>query len=250
MCYNVQYMEAKAKKLAERYDNVLPKNFEPNPAIADLPTYHLVSGFDFPKLPIIKSDGIFIHEWGLIPTWIQDEKATSAMRINTLNARSETVFEKPSFKHSIMAQRCLLPINGFFESQDFNHEKYPHFIKLKSQEIFSLACIFEIWKDLKSQQLRSTFSILTTPANPMMEKIHNLKKRMPLILKKEDEATWLNPNLTKGEMMSLFQPYNEKDMESRTIAKIANNAKGNRNKSDITKTVIYPALSTVQLSLF
>lgn len=250
MCYNIQYMEAKAKKLAERYANVLPDNFEPNLTLSDLSTYHIVSGFDFPLLPIIKSDGIFLYEWGLIPNWVQDEKAASAIQVNTLNARSETVFEKPSFKQSIVTQRCLLPVHGFFESQDFNHEKYPHFIKLKSQEIFSLACIFEIWKDLKHQRLRNTFSILTTPANQMMEKIHNIKKRMPLILKKEDESKWINSSTTKDEMLNLFKPYDETDMESRTVSKLANNPNINRNIPSITASVHYPELSSVQLTLF
>lgn len=73
---------------------------------------------------------------------------------------------------------------------------------------------------------------------------------MPLILKKEDEATWINPNLPKDEMLNLFKPYDEKDMESRTISKLANNTKMNRNKSDITKPVIYPELSSIQMELF
>jgi putative SOS response-associated peptidase YedK len=250
MCYNIQYMEAKAKKLAERYATVMPENFEPDPNISDLSTYHFVSGFDFPLLPIIKSDGIFLFEWGLIPNWVQDEQAASAIRVSTLNARSETVFEKPSFKHSIITQKCLLPVNGFFESQDFNNEKYPHYINLKSQEVFSLACIFEIWKDLKHQQWRKTFSILTTPANPMMEKIHNVKKRMPLILKKEDESKWINPKTTKDEMLNLFKPYDETDMKSRTVSKLANSPKTNRNIPSIRSSVHYPELSSVQLTLF
>lgn len=250
MCYNIQYMEAKAKKLAERYANVLSDNFEPHSSLSDLSTYHIVSGFDFPLLPIIKSDGIFLYEWGLIPRWVQDDKDASVIRVSTLNARSETVCEKPSFKHSIVTQRCLLPVNGFFESQDFNHEKYPHFIKLKSQEIFSLACIFETWKDLKHQRWRNTFSILTTPANPMMEKIHNIKKRMPLILKKEDEGKWLNPNTSKEEILPFFKPYEEGDMQSRTVSKLANNPKTNRNIPSITAHVHYPELSSVQLTLF
>ena len=169
-----------------------------------MPLYYFVSGFDHPYLPVITSEGIDLLEWGLIPSWVKDVKAAKELQSKTLNAVGETAFEKPAFKDSIIRQRCLVPVNGFFEWRDFNKVKYPHFIRTKSNDIFSIGGIFNKWVDKSSGEIRTTFSILTTPANPMMEKIHNLKKRMPLIIAPEDETLWINPEIEQDEIQFLI----------------------------------------------
>jgi putative SOS response-associated peptidase YedK len=242
MCYNIEFLERRMQKYDERYKHILPPDHSDRLVQTELPVYYFVSGFSHPILPIVKYDGIFLFEWGLIPFWTKDHASADDIRNKTLNAVGETVFEKPSFRKSIISKRCLLGINGFYEWREFNKQKYPYFIKTLSSDIFSLGCIYENWVDNTTGEIRNTFSILTTPANPLMEKIHNQKKRMPLILAKEDEALWIDPRLTTEQIKTCIKPYNEADMTAYTISKQANNASNNRNISEITQRVEYPEL--------
>ncbi len=243
MCYNIAGMESKQQKYAERYKDVLPPDWSKQTATDDLPTYYFVSGFSHPFLPIVKHDGVFLFEWGLIPEWAKDNAMANDIRTKTLNAVGETVFEKPSFKKCISTQRCLLGVSGFYEWRDINKAKYPYFIKTKINDIFSLGCIYETWVDKSTGEIRRTFSILTTPANPLMEKIHNLKKRMPLILSLEDEKKWIDPALTKEEIIALIKPYSETDMTASTVSKTVNNARNNRNIPESMENVEYQELA-------
>lgn len=97
MCYNLAYMEKKLQNYAERYNEVLPDNAIRQAIQYVIPTYYFVSGFIHPQLPIVKHDGIFLHEWGLIPFWIKDYTAAKDIQDMTLNAVGETVFESPPF---------------------------------------------------------------------------------------------------------------------------------------------------------
>jgi putative SOS response-associated peptidase YedK len=135
-----------------------------------------------------------------------------------------------------------LPVNGFYEWRDINKIKYPYLISVKSNEMFSLGCIYESWVDKSTGELKNTFSILTTPANPLMETIHNLKKRMPLILKQEDEARWVDPMLTSAQVNDLIKPYDEADMQAYTVSQTANSVKNNRNVEETIQKVEYPEL--------
>ena len=209
------------------------------------PTYYFVTGFSHPLLPIVKHDGIFSFEWGFIPFWTKDNKAAKDIQDMTLNAVGETVFEKPSFRNSITTKRCLLGVNGFYEWHDQNKMKYPYFIHTKSKDIFSLGCIYESWIDKATGEIRNTFSILTTPANPLMERIHNLKKRMPLILSPEDEKRWIEPNLTRDQINELIKPYPESDMIAYTVSQNVNSQKNNRNVAQSQEKVDYPELSSL-----
>ena len=243
MCYNVKYIEKRIEKYIERYADILPE-WSPQPDLrTELPLYYFVSGFEHPVLPIVKHDGIFLFEWGLIPAWVKDSRGAADIRTKTLNAVGETAFEKPSFRKSIASKRCLLGVNGFYEWRDLNKVKYPYLIQSRSNEIFSLGCIYESWVDRVTGEIRNTFSILTTPANPMMEKIHNLKKRMPLILKKEDEAKWIDIKLPAEDVKQLIKPYDESDMTSYTISRNANSARFHRNVPEISDPCEYPELS-------
>jgi putative SOS response-associated peptidase YedK len=239
MCYNVAFIETKIAKYAKRYKEVLPLDFEQTTPLKILPNYYFISGFSHPLLPIIKQDGLFLFEWGLIPSWIKDADSAKQLSTKTLNAKGETVFEKSSFKKSILSQRCILSISGFFEWQEINKNKIPYFIKTKSNELFSLACIYDSWEDRASGEIKNTFSILTCSANPMMQTIHNLKKRMPVILCKEDEKKWINPTLKKEEIVSIIKPYNEGDMIAYTVSKNLNNWKNNRNLPESILMVNY-----------
>lgn len=184
MCYNVQ-QKATLKELTERFSAnfELPQLYRPQ---------NTISGFAFPSLPIITSDRVDTFQffnWGLVPHWAENKD----IRKNTLNARLETIDEKPSFR-SITQNRCILPITGFYEwkwldSKGKRKEKY--FIK-GADEISALAGLHDEWIDPKSNIKLHTFTLLTTEANELMAEIHNTKQRMPLILAPNGELKWLN----------------------------------------------------------
>lgn len=243
MCYNLAFLEKRMQKYDERYKDVLPPDLNKRLSPVELPTYYFASGFAHPLLPVVKHDGVFLYEWGLIPIWTKDRHFAKGIQGKTLNAVGETVFDKPSFRKSIKNQRCLLGILGFYEWQEVNNAKYPYFIHSRSHDIFSLGCIYEDWVDNETGEIRCTFSILTTPANAMMEKIHNTKKRMPLIIPLGDEKKWIDPYLSKEEIINMITPYDESDMVSYTISQKANSARSNRNVPEILDKVEYPELS-------
>lgn len=242
MCYNIAYLENRARKLAERYKEIIKGRVE-EPAFGELPLLYFVSGFAHPHLPVINSEGIRIFEWGLVPFWIKDIAGARDIGSKTLNAVGETVFEKPSFRNSIKRKRCLLPVSGFFEWREVDKKKYPYFIRLKGEELFSLGCIFENWVDKSTGEIKNTFSIITTPANPLMEKIHNVKKRMPLIIHRHDEAAWIDPSLTKENIKDLIKPFDEEEMSAYTISQAANNPRNHRNVPEILNRVDYPGIN-------
>ena len=211
----------------------------------EFPEYYFVSGFSHPELPILKADGIYLYQWGLIPSWIKDTQSANEISNKTLNAVGETVFEKPSFRKCIPSQRCVLGVSGFYEWRDVNGVKYPYFVHATENDIFSLGAIFDTWVDRASRETRNTFSILTTHSNPLMDKIHNLKKRMPLILSTSDEMKWIDPSLKPEQIIELIKPYPENDMTAYTISRAANNARNNRNVPEILNRVEYPELDLV-----
>lgn len=159
--------------------------------------------------PVITSNNpgeISQFGWGLIPGWIKDAESAGKIKLQTLNARSETIFEKPSFRNSIKSKRCIIPSTGFFEWQHEEKKKIPWFIKIKDQEIFSMAGLWDEWTDKSTGEIFHSFSILTTAANSIMEKIHNTKKRMPVILTSETELEWLSPVLSESSVMEICKP--------------------------------------------
>lgn len=151
-----------------------------------------INGFDFPESPVILDEkpNIITHlNWGLIPSWSKDEM----IRKYTLNAKIETLEDKPSFKNSIN-KRCLVIADGFYEWQWLDAKgknKVKYEIGLENEELFAFAGLYSEWINDNTGEIRKTYTIVTTEANLLMTEIHNVKKRMPVILKPEDEQKWL-----------------------------------------------------------
>ena len=205
-----------------------------------------VNGFTFPKMPIItqKDPGsIVLSNWGLIPHWVKTKADADKLRAQTLNARSETVFEKPSFRSYITNNRCLVIADGFFEWMDFQKKKYPHYIYLRSNAVFCFAGIYSSWTDKETGEHLETHSILTTGANPMLSRIHNSKERMPVIVPPDQYKKWLTPNLTKAEIQAFFVSYPETEMQNHTISKLITSRTENPNVPEVTEPFIYPELA-------
>jgi putative SOS response-associated peptidase YedK len=242
MCYNVAYIEKRVEKYTARYSEVIGEQLELTLETAELPVSYFLSGFVHPQLPLVRHDGIALHSWGLIPGWVKDEAGAKDIRSKTLNAIGETAFEKPSFRKSIVAKRGIVGVSGFYEWRDLNKVKYPYFIKARDEEFTSLGCIYEEWVNRASGELIRSFAIVTTPANPLMEKIHNSKMRMPLILQRKDEQDWINPELPLEKVKQLIQPFDEKKMEAYTVSRLVNNPRNNRNVAEAMVPVEYPEL--------
>lgn len=214
MCFH-NSMSAKAVKLAARYGRK-SDIVEIYQDILD-EQYH-VNAFNFPKYPIItQSDEVQVFNWGLIPFWTKNEKSADEIKRMTLNARADTIFEKPSFREPIMKKRCIVPSTGYFEWRHEGTKKIPYFIYLKDEPIFSMAGIYDRWLDKETGEERDTFSIITTGTNPLTDYIHNTKHRMPAILSKEDEERWLDTSLSRTEIEALLKPYEADKMDAYVI---------------------------------
>jgi len=152
------------------------------------------------------------YRWGLIPFWAKDPSIGNKL----INARAETIIEKPSFKQAFRLRRCLVLSDGFFEWKKAK-EKTPYRISLQDCTPFSMAGIWENWKNPEGEVIRS-FSIITTHANSLIENIHD---RMPVILQREDEKKWLDSSQEK-ELLGLLQPYPSEQMKTYPISKKVN----------------------------
>ena len=157
-----------------------------------------INGFTFPKTPVIahnKPDVIQPFTWGLIPFWAKD----NTIQQYTLNAKIETLAEKPSFKNSIN-KRCLVIADGFYEWQWLDpkgKKKQKYLITLPNDELFAFGGIWSEWVNKATGEILNTYTIVTTQANELMSEIHNSKKRMPVILTPENESDWLKGADTK-----------------------------------------------------
>lgn len=152
------------------------------------------------------------YKWGLIPSWAKDP----AIGNKLINARAESVSEKPSFRKPLRSQRCLVPADSFFEWK-INGNKVPYRIFLKNTRIFSFAGVWDQWESPDGSIIRS-FSIITTSANAFMKSIHD---RMPVILSQEDESCWLNEQ-NEQFLVSLLKPCPSEIMEAYPISGLIN----------------------------
>jgi putative SOS response-associated peptidase YedK len=236
MCYHAS-VGATYKQLEEEYErpflgDLFPSFYNPNEVIG----FHL-NGFEFPAMPVITNElphNIQMFKWGLIPNWATDYKNAQEIRSVTLNAKSETVFEKPSFKIPILQQRCLVLATGFYEWMQVDAKtKIPYYIHVKESPIFAFAGIYDYWKNEAEDAMYKTFSILTTEANKTMAQIHNTKKRMPLILSKSQENHWLNANATNENLKEMMQPIGDSLLETWTISKLITSKKEQSNVPEV-----------------
>ncbi len=159
--------------------------------------------------------------WGLIPSWAKDEKIGYKM----INARAETLNEKPSFRHAYKNRRCLVIADSFYEWKRHDDKtKTPMRIKLKSDQLFAMAGLWEQWK---SPQGKSVFtcSVITTTPNELVKDIHD---RMPVILNPEDEKIWLNRTITDTAYLDqLLKPLDKELMETYEVSSLVNSPKNN-----------------------
>ena len=158
--------------------------------------------------------------WGLIPSWAKD----SSIGFRLINARGETVAEKPSFKTAFKKRRCLILANGFYEWQKREKMKTPVYSRLKTNKPFGFAGLYETWISPDEQELH-TCTIITTEANELLQPIHN---RMPVIVPKDQEDIWLDANVSKiTHVFSILKPYAHHEMEAYEVSTFVNSPQHN-----------------------
>lgn len=159
---------------------------------------------------------LFTCRWGLIPFWAKDSTIGNRM----INARAETLAEKPSFRRAFAARRCLIPADGFYEwLKQGKGASRPFYIRLKDGGLFGFAGLWEEWKSPDGEVV-TTCAIITVEPNELMAGIHN---RMPAILKLEHEAAWLDRSNDIPAVSNLLQPYPSELMEAYEISRAVNN---------------------------
>lgn len=167
--------------------------------------------------------------WGLVPSWSKDPKIGSKM----INARAETLTEKPAFNRLLLSRRCIVPADGFYEWKQDSGTKQPYRIVLRDESVFSFAGLYDIWADEDGNKL-ATCTIITTEPNSLMADIHN---RMPVILRKEDEGEWLaRDNHDESTLLRLLRPYDADKMRAYPVSATVGNVRN--NSEELIKSII------------
>jgi len=203
-------LETLLKIVAERFDI-----FDVDGDI-DLPRYNIAPS---QQVLAIIHDGdkyrLGTMKWGLVPPFATDEKIGSKM----INAKAETIDEKPSFKNAFMSKRCLILADGFYEWDKYSNEKTPYRITVKGEHLMAFAGIWSRYVKPDGEKL-FTCSIITTAANGMMKSIHD---RMPVILDEITQKAWLQKDVASAhELKKLLIPFDENLMEKYVVSKEVN----------------------------
>lgn len=170
-----------------------------------------------PVAVVMRNGAVHLDElrWGLIPSWAKDESIGSRM----INARAETLAEKPSFKGLLRSKRCMILADGFFEWRQENGRKVPMYITMADQQPFAFAGLWDSWKSPSGEPLR-TCTIITTEPNELVATIHN---RMPAILLPEAYESWLDPAIKDEQLLEHWlAPYPAEAMTARPVSRLVN----------------------------
>lgn len=245
MCFHTS-LNVPLPELEARYQATLPG------AEGLLPVYH-ANAYAFPAWPILtrqQPDTLQLMHWGLIPYWVKTGSDATDIRSRTINARSETMFEKTSFRSAARSgQRCLIPVTGFFEWHEEGGKKYPFFISARDQPIVSIAGLWDEWIKPGADPSEPggtfrTYTMLTTNANALLSAIHNTKQRMPCVLTAEAEQAWLHDELTEADALRLLAtPYPDAQLHSYSVGKQITSRTEPSDVPAVLERVDYPALS-------
>ena len=179
------------------------------------PGYNIAPGTRI--LSLIRKDDkrlLVDFQWGLIPRWARDQAAGRGL----INARAESISQKPSFRNAFKARRCLIPASGFYEWKKEGRIKIPYYIRLLSGQPFTFAGIHETWVSPGGDEV-ATCAIITTGPNEVMKQIHD---RMPVILGDNYRDAWLDPSLGPEEALSFLKPYPDHAMEAYPVSTLVN----------------------------
>ncbi|MDH5396664.1 MAG: SOS response-associated peptidase [Cyclobacteriaceae bacterium] len=210
MCYDISYLTKRQTDYAKRYGSKedvedIKKRFPP--------VYH-TNGFMHPPVPVVtgeRPDLMQMYTWGLIPNWSKSWEEAEKIRSGTINARGESLWNKPAFRQSAKERRCLVIVDGFFEYHHHQGRTFPYYFKRKDDQPMALGGIWDRWENGENGMVLYTFSIVTTAANERMTVVHNNPKvlkrggpRMPLIVPEESEKDWISD---QENVIDMIRPY-------------------------------------------
>ncbi|NMB79689.1 MAG: SOS response-associated peptidase [Methanomicrobiales archaeon] len=189
-----------------------------NPMIGSRSHFNISPASEMPV--IVRNDAgnenaIVPMRWGLVPHWAQDPKTAQ----KPINARAETLLEKPMFAPLVRSHRCLVPASGFFEWKKEGKRKIPFYFTVPGQPLFAFAGLFSQWKSPDGTVL-STYTIITCPANVLLAGVHD---RMPVILAQENESRWLSQEpLAPGDLAQILAPFPAAAMQKMPVSDLVN----------------------------
>lgn len=188
----------------------------------DHPRYNVAPGQYIDAVLIDQDDRRILTnlKWGLIPAWSKD----ASFAAKTINARAESIDEKPTFRDAFKKRSCIIPANGFYEWQKTASGKQPYYFYMKDREPFGFAGLWESWTDKSTGEAIETATIITTEANEILGKVHH---RMPVIVAPEDYALWLEPRLKPEDRKGFLIPYPSDLMAMHPVSRAVNNAASN-----------------------
>ena len=187
--------------------------------IAFPPRYNLAPSQTIPIIKKAEGRGYHLAQvrWGLIPFWAKDPK----IAFQTINARAETLAEKPAFREAYRQRRCLIPATGFYEWQRKEAGKQPYFIRPKDRGLFAFAGLWEQWQAPGGEAVESA-TIITTCANSLVARLH---ERMPLIVKPEQWGSWLDLVKDPIHDLNFLQPYDPRKILVYPVSRMVNDAR-------------------------
>ncbi|MFD0799429.1 SOS response-associated peptidase [Maribacter chungangensis] len=252
MCYDIKTsLETQLRRAEKDQDlQAIADIRERLAPLTDLPLHH-ASGFTHPEVLIYTNKSPNFPEvatWGLVPHWTRDTKQQKQLWNATLNARGETIFEKPAFRDAAQHHRCIIYVDGFYEHHHQAGKTYPFFIQHKEKQPLALAGLWSEWRNPETRGLLRSFTIVTTEANALMKHLHNNPKlkapRMPFLLPHELEDAWLEPSTSdadKKSVQKLIAPLADGELTAHPVARL----RGKEylgNVEGVSNAVVYPEL--------
>lgn len=183
------------------------------------PRYNIAPGQQLAAVRVgIEGREFAMLRWGLIPFWAREAKIGCRL----INARAETLEEKPSFRNSFKKYRCLIPSDGFYEWKEIpgRKTKMPYFIRLNDGGLFSMAGLWGTWQDKTTGEVIESCTIITTEPNTLLAEIHN---RMPVILRPDQYGPWLNTQTESNTLKKMFKPFAAKKLSFHPVSGLCNN---------------------------
>lgn len=184
------------------------------------PNYNIAPGTKVATVIYNETNRLVPLKWGLVPAWSKDPSIGNRL----INARAETVKEKPSFKNAFKQRRCLIAATGFYEWRKDIHGTTPFYIGLRTDEPFGFAGLYEIWQSPDGNEL-NTCTVITTQANELIKPIHD---RMPVIIQHHEHTQWLDPSIRDTQaLLSLLKPYPPEKMKVHRVSTLVNSPLNN-----------------------
>jgi len=213
------YRRSDKQRIAEAFRVGVPPSFE------ILPDYNVAPSSMQPVVVQDRDSGeraLRMMRWGLIPYWCEDPKK---LGVSTINAKAESLMQKPIWREPFTRRRCLVPADGFYEWQKFDAKtKQPWAFALRSGEPFAFAGLWERWKGADQKSELETYSIITTEANELTSAMHD---RMPVILAPRDYERWLRSDDAGRPPADLLRPYESELMRAWRVDAAVGNVKNN-----------------------